>query len=260
MLKAFTGQDTRAWTPLQLLAAAVRHKPLFAPGKEYSYSNTNYIALGLIAQKAAGKSLGELIQQKIIRPLGLKNTYLVTGFPAPDAARLAPGYEPDAARLAPLLPSYAPAGTSFAGPARGTWVNTTSINTSTEWAAGGIVSTAADWARFQSALLSGRLLPPAQLKEMETTVSEGPVTPNRYGLGLEKTVTPCGTVWGHDGQAPGYSSWDYTDSTGRRTASVFATTIFGLATPKAAAATQTLIDATVCTMLGKPVPATAATG
>ena len=70
----------------------------------------------------------------------------------------------------------------------------------------------------------------------------------------------AGTVWGHDGQAPGYSSWDYTDSTGHRTASVFVTTIFGLATPKTAAATQTLINATVCTMLGKHIPATAATG
>ncbi len=41
---------------------------------------------------------------------------------------------------------------------------------------------------------------------------------------------------------------------------MFVTTIFGLATPKTAAATQTLINATVCTMLGKQTPATAATG
>jgi D-alanyl-D-alanine carboxypeptidase len=95
---------------------------------------------------------------------------------------------------------------------------------------------------------------------METTVSEGPGTPDRYGLGLIRTVTPCGTVWGHDGQAPGYSSWDYTDSTGHRTASVFATTIFGLATPKAAAATQTLVNAAVCAMLGQDLPAAAAAG
>ena len=260
VLKAFTGRDTRAWTPLQLLAAGVSHKPLFTPGKEYSYSNTNYLALGLVAQKVTGESLGELIRQRIIEPLGLKSTYLVTGFPAPGDARLANGYEPDAARLAPLLPSYAAPGTSFAGSARGTWVDTTWVNTSTEWAAGGMVSTPADWARFQSALLSGRLLPPAQLKEMEATVSEGVGTPVRSGLGLEKTVTLCGTAWGHTGEVPGYSSWDYTDSTGQRTASVIVTTIFGIATPKAAVATQTLINAAVCTMFGKPIPAAATTG
>jgi D-alanyl-D-alanine carboxypeptidase len=146
VLKAFTGRDTRSWTPLQLIAAAVRHKPLFAPGKEYSYSNTNYVALGLVAQQVTGKSMSELIEQRIDRSLGLKDTYLVTGFPAPGDARVANGYEPDAARLAPLLPPYAPPGTSFTGPARGTWVNTTKINNSTEWTAGGIVSTAADWA------------------------------------------------------------------------------------------------------------------
>ncbi len=160
VLKAFTGRDTRAWTPLQLLAAGVSHKPLFAPGKEYSYSNTNYLALGLVAQKVTGQSLAELIKQRIIEPLGLKSTYLVTGFPAPDDARLANGYEPDAARLAPLLPPYAAPGTSFAGPARGPWADTTWVNTSTEWAAGGMVSTPADWARFQSALLSGPLTAP----------------------------------------------------------------------------------------------------
>lgn len=71
------------------------------------------------------------------------------------------------------------------------------------------MSTAADWATFQSALLSGRLLPPAQLAEMLSTVSEGSSTPSRYGLGIERVVTPAGVVWGHDGQVPGYSSWDY---------------------------------------------------
>src|SRR5262245_2967366 len=61
VLKAFTGQDTTVWTPPQLIAAAVRHAPLFAPGTSYSYSNTNYVALGLIAEHATGQILGDLI-------------------------------------------------------------------------------------------------------------------------------------------------------------------------------------------------------
>ena len=68
-------------------------------------------------------------------------------------------------------------------------------------------------------------------------------------------VTACGAVWGHDGQAAGYSTWNYTDATGTRTMAVFATTIFGLAEPKTAAATQALIDAAACAMLDKPIPA-----
>ncbi|WP_405545665.1 beta-lactamase family protein [Streptomyces phaeochromogenes] len=257
VLKAFTGQDTRAWTPQELIAAGVRHDPLFAPGTDYSYSNTNYVALGLIAEKTTGHTLGDLIQRRITGPLHLKNTYLVTGFGQTNNPRLAHGYEPDADRLAPLLPPYAPAGTAFAGPERSAgYVDTTGINASTLWAAGGMVSNAQEWARFSGALNSGKLLPPALLKEMRTTVAEEAEFPNRrYGLGLEKVSTPCGTVWGHNGQAPGYSSEAYTDATGRRTVSVFTTTIFGIANPKAAAANQALVNAAVCTMLEKPIPA-----
>ncbi|WP_107102358.1 serine hydrolase domain-containing protein [Streptomyces phaeochromogenes] len=260
VFKAFTGRDTRAWTPQELIAAGVRHDPLFAPGTDYSYSNTNYVALGLIAEKATGHTLGDLIQRRITGPLRLKNTYLVTGFGKTNNPRLAHGYEPDADRLAPLLPPYAPAGTAFAGPERSAgYVDTTGINASTLWAAGGMVSNAQDWARFSGALNSGKLLPPALLKEMRTTVAEEAEFPNRrYGLGLEEVSTPCGTVWGHSGQAAGYSSEDYTDATGRRTVSVFTTTIFGIANPKAAAANQALVNAAVCTMLDKPIPATPA--
>ncbi|MFD0310070.1 serine hydrolase domain-containing protein [Streptomyces sp. NPDC127119] len=273
VLKAFTGQDTRRWTPGELIAAGVRHEPLFAPGTDYSYSNTNYIALGLVAEKATGHSLDDLIQRRIAGPLHLKNTYLVTGADArsEDGSKsgsengskavqrpaLAHGYEPDAAHIGPLLPPGTPAGTAFAGPQRPAGhVDTTWINSSTEWAAGGIVSTAQDWARFSGALLSGKLLPPARLKEMRTTVAEEAEFPNRrYGLGLEQVVTPCGTVWGHNGEVPGYSSENYTDATGRRTVSVLTGTIFGLVPPKAGAANRALVDAAVCTMLGKPIPA-----
>ncbi|GAA1243045.1 hypothetical protein GCM10009665_37290 [Kitasatospora nipponensis] len=175
--------------------------------------------------------------------------------PAADR-RQAHGYEPDAAHLAPFLPPGVPAGTSFAGPARGAWVDTTAINHSTLWAAGGIVSTAADWARFDRALLSGRLLPAAQLAEMRTTVPEDPRQPagDGYGLGLRRAVLPCGTVWGHDGQAAGYSSQAYTDAQGRGTVTVLVPTIFGLAAPGPAAAEQALLRAAVCTVLGTTAP------
>jgi D-alanyl-D-alanine carboxypeptidase len=252
VLAAFTGQDPRHWTPRQLIQAAVSHPPLFAPGTRYSYSNTNYIALGLIAEKITGNSLGELIQQRIAGPLGLRHTFLA-GFRAP--GDLADGYEPDAARLATVLPPGTPKGTHFVGPARGDWVDTTWVNESTEWAAGGIVSTAADWATFQAALMSGRLLPPAQLAQMRDTVSEGSSTPNRYGLGIERVVTPAGVVWGHDGQVPGYSSWDYTTSDGSATVAVYVTTVFGLAGPAAATATENLLGGAIDAMLGKPIPA-----
>ncbi|MBP2049935.1 D-alanyl-D-alanine carboxypeptidase [Streptomyces griseochromogenes] len=255
VLAAYTGRDTRRWTPVELLAAGTAHPPLFAPGSRFSYSNTNYIALGLILQRATGQSLADLIQQRIARPLHLRHTHLPSS-PAV-GRRLAHGYEPDAAHLALLLPAGTPPGTSFAGPHRGTAdVDTTAVNQSTLWAAGGVVSTAADWARFDTALLSGKLLPAAQLAQMRTTVPEDPTAPNGdgYGLGLRKVVFPCGTVWGHDGQAAGYSSETYTDPKGKRTVAVLTSTVFDLARPRAAAAHQALVNAAVCAMLGKRLP------
>ena len=259
VLKSFTGQDNRDWTPQQLLAVGVKYPPEFAPGAQFSYSNTNYIALGMALEKGTGQSVADLVQQRIAGPLHLKHTYLSTGSSRPDRSNrsLAHGYEPDAADLAPLLPPGTPSGTAFVGPKRGHLVDTTWINSSSEWAAGAMISTAADWARFDSALLSGQLLPPAELNAMRTTVPEDPSAPDGdgYGLGLIKVVTPCGPVWGHDGQVGGYNSVTYTDSTGLRTVDVLTSTVFGLAAPKAGAANQALVNAAVCTMLHKSEPA-----
>jgi Beta-lactamase len=54
VLRSITGQDRRVWTPRQLLPVAARYPVNFAPGAQYSYSNTNYIALGLILERISG--------------------------------------------------------------------------------------------------------------------------------------------------------------------------------------------------------------
>jgi D-alanyl-D-alanine carboxypeptidase len=105
-------------------------------------------------------------------------------------------------------------------------------------------------ARFQHALLSGRLLPAAQLRQMRTTVAGV-----GYGLGLIRFETPCGVAWGHGGDVPGYASLNVTDGTGRRSAELLFT-----AHPydeKTLLAVETLQLAAVCAMLDRPVPAAA---
>ncbi|NUS85907.1 MAG: beta-lactamase family protein [Streptomyces sp.] len=252
------GADQSPVQPEALLAVSAKYPPLFKPGAEYSYSNTNYITLGRVLEKASGQSLATLLQRRIIGPLGLRDTYLAANGTSRDGARLAAAYEPDAEHLAPLLPPGVPEGTSFAGPARGEHVLVTSISPAWAWAAGAIVSTPADEQRFLRALASGKLLRPAQLKQMKTTVVETPGDPksSRYGLGIEEYNSPCGPVWGHTGGVPGYSSQNYTDATGKRSVTVVTTTLFGLHDKKLGAADQKVIDAAVCTMLGKSLPAT----
>lgn len=256
-LPSLTGQEQRTWKPEELLAITPKQdsptEPT-EPGEKYSYSNANYEALGLILEKATGSSLAELIEQKITKPLGMKDSFLSTDAAWPAGKRHATGYEPNAKRLRALLSGTVdlPEGIGFAGPERpGDNIDTAAIDPSWSWAAGGMVSTAQDWQRFLTALMSGRLLPEAQMKQMRTTVA-APEEGGAYGLGLMKVDTPCGTVWGHTGGLPGYSSEIYTDATGTRSVAVFTITNFGIKEKKAATANKALVDAATCQMLGNP--------
>ena len=85
-------------------------------------------------------------------------------------------------------------------------------------AAGGLTSTAADVDRFYEALFSGKLLDSSELRLMESAVASLPG--QRYGLGLEQDLPShyiaCSTIWGHDGDFPGYHSEAYESRNGRR--------------------------------------------
>lgn len=260
VLPSILGKDQRSWTSAQLLALGVRHDPLFAPGTAWAYSNTDYAAIGAVLEKATGRSLAALVRDRIARPLRLEHTYYATDstWHGPHAR----GYEPDAAHMPPGVPADF---RDYAGAHRDGHVDVSRNNPSWGGAAGAVVSTAYDWGRFHTALMSGKLLPAAQLEQMRTTV---PVSPDRpdgagYGLGIETATTPCGTVWAHDGGIPGYLSVNATDSTGSRTASVLVSTeAFAEhpdAFPSVAGAAKALQTATICGMFGKPAPAAART-
>ncbi|MFJ7146772.1 serine hydrolase domain-containing protein [Streptomyces sp. NPDC100445] len=255
-LPSLTGQEKRTWTPQELLAITPGQDPPAEPGETYSYSNANYEALGLILEKATGSSLTELIKEKITGPLGMNDSFLAadadwdTG--KNSGKQHVTGYEPDAARLKKILSGTVdlPDGVGFAGSERpDDNVDTSAIDPSWSWAAGGMVSTAADWQTFLTALNSGELLPKAQLKQMRTTV-DAPEEGGGYGLGLMRVDTACGTVWGHTGGLPGYSSEIYTDATGTRSVAVFSSTNFGIKDKAAATANKALVEAATCQMLG----------
>ncbi|MET0414470.1 MAG: serine hydrolase domain-containing protein [Actinoplanes sp.] len=234
------------YTEEELLAIAFEHEPNFAPGAGWSYSNTNYTLIGMILQKLTGKDLPDLVRQRITGPLGLRHTY----FADPRATNTGRGY---AHGYAIEYASGTPAYTDTASWPIGGWGG----------AAGAMISTADDLARFFSAVLGGELFSAEQLKQMKTTVplpADFPFT-GGYGLGLMKNESPCGTVWGHGGDTMGHHSTAVTTEDGRRTAVTDATgepndpdtnagveryyqvILFGADT------------VTTCRMLGKPVPA-----
>ncbi|HEY1863263.1 MAG TPA: serine hydrolase domain-containing protein, partial [Roseiarcus sp.] len=69
-------EPTKSLTPEELLAIAFKHPPVFAPGHEFDYCNTNYVLLGLVAEKVEGEGLAKIFQTRLFGPLGMKETLL----------------------------------------------------------------------------------------------------------------------------------------------------------------------------------------
>jgi D-alanyl-D-alanine carboxypeptidase len=203
----------QAWQPQQLVDIALSLGP---PVHGWEYSNTNYILLGMIIQKVTGQSPVTEVNRRIIAPLGLRGT----SFPLTSTA----------------IPS--PYAHGYYGSVDATNV----INPSTAWTAGAMISTAGDVATFYRALLTGRLLPPAEQRELLTTMpvdDTGELFPEHYGLGIYSVQLSCGTAWGHDGGYPGgYKTIAYTSQDGSRQA-VMVYNSYTMSVPLAEGGTET---------------------
>ncbi|MDI6408113.1 beta-lactamase family protein [Streptomyces albus] len=178
---------TRRWdthTPQALARPALDREPLFPPGARWAYSNTNYLLAGMVIERVTGHSYAREIERRILRPLKLRDTSL------PGTSTRIPGRHGR---------SYSTLHT--AGPHPRVY-DVTSLNPSLAGASGEMISSGRDLTRFARALVTGGLLPPRQLREMETTRPAGAA--ERYGLGLTERTLPCGvTLWGHEGTIHG---------------------------------------------------------
>ncbi|MFE7194694.1 serine hydrolase domain-containing protein [Kitasatospora sp. NPDC057541] len=212
----------KSWTPAELVAVAESHPAYFPPGQDWHYSNTDYILLGMLIEQTTGRSWQQEVDRRIIRPLGLRETTM----PEND----------------PTVPGRHTHG--YAGLPDGP-VDITLFNPSIAGPSGAGISTTADLATFMAALLGGRLLGPAELAEMKRTTGLG--LGADYGLGLERTPTPCGDFWGHRGDSIGYSSVMLSDDTGKRQV-VLSRNPYDSGGPDASAAAFTaLVTAAACT-------------
>src|SRR5262249_33151228 len=76
LVESLDHDPARGWTTDELLAIAFKHPPVFAPGTKFDYCNTNYPVLSLIAEKVEGAPLARIFQDRLFRPLGMKDTLL----------------------------------------------------------------------------------------------------------------------------------------------------------------------------------------
>jgi D-alanyl-D-alanine carboxypeptidase len=214
-----------------LVALAMKQPPLFAPGTSWSYSNTNYVLAGMIVNRVTGQSWAREVHDRILAPLHLDQTYV-------------PGDEPT------LRNPHADGYNQFAP--GGPLVDTTLFNPAAADAAGAMISTPTDLARFWQALQGGRLLAPAQMAQMHQTVPEpdrAQIFPGeRYGLGITSIPDRCGSYWTHSGEALGMITLNGVSPDGKRVVVLSMST--GLADQASRASanqrTQKLIDDTLC--------------
>ena len=168
-----------------LLDVALSKPAAFEPGTQWSYSNTNYIVLGMLIERVSQRPVGEQIDQRIIKRLGLSHTY----FPGNGEKKIRGSH---------------PQGYHING--EGKLEDVTEMDASLPWAAGAMVSTPSELNTFFQAVFDGRLLTQSSIDEMKKGVDTGSGG-MVYGLGLFGTPLSCGgTSWGHGGGAFGYKT------------------------------------------------------
>ena len=152
----------------------------FEAGSRYSYSNQNYVLLGLIIEKISGKSYGDFLAEYIFKPLNMKYS----------------GYMPQDENISNMAVGY---DTIYPQP-----VAAGKINPVGAFAAGGIYSCANDLFNWSIGLFNGKVLSRESLQEM-ITVDRGD-----YGLGIGINKLEIGgksyTTAGHGGLIPGFFS------------------------------------------------------
>jgi D-alanyl-D-alanine carboxypeptidase len=195
------------YTEAEVVAIAMRHPPLFAPGAHWSYSNTNYILAGMLIERITGRPWAQQVRSRILAPLGLRYTF----------------YPGDRASLpVPHAEAYQQFG------AGEPLVDTTLFNATPADAAGGLVSTTTDLTRFWQALQRGVLLRPAQMAQMHRTVLaetfQSQLPGLRYGLGIMWAPSRCGGFWAHPGDVPGMSTLNAVTPDGRRAVAFYEAT------------------------------------
>jgi D-alanyl-D-alanine carboxypeptidase len=163
-----------------VLTAVSQASLQFQPGTRYSYSNSNFFALGAIIENLTGQSYVANVQQYIFQPLGLTSTF----YSLPPAGQAATGYTNNGAGLVPAI----------------LW------DRSAAFAAGALSSNVYDLVAWDNALIHGKVVSAASFKAM--TTSNGFQTPEggSYGFGLALwTFGNRAIIW-HDGQIGGYTA------------------------------------------------------
>jgi len=166
--------------PDQLIAEYAGGKLDFEPGTRWSYSNTGYTILGRVVEKVCGQPFSEFFGQRILTPLNMKHSAFEPALGLKGRAR---GYTSIA--LGPLEPAQ---------PEAPGWL----------YAAGGLVASAPDLARWDIALMEGKVLKPDSFRRMTTGVMLSDGRSRDYGCGLQVLHRDGEMILTHGGAVSGF--------------------------------------------------------
>ena len=170
----FPSLKTQSKTRDEMVALIAKAKPAFEPGEKAQYSNSNYVLLGYIVEKAGGRSYEDALKQRITSKIGLKDTYLGTGYP-------------DASKNEAFSYSFI-----------SDWKQESDIHLSIPGGAGAIISTPNDLTKFIQALFDGKIVSKESLEQMKPR--------DKYGLGINLYPMGGKTFYGHSGGMDGFRS------------------------------------------------------
>ncbi|MEW2569427.1 serine hydrolase domain-containing protein [Streptomyces sp. NPDC047070] len=214
----------------------VADEPLaFRPGSRYAYSNSDNIAVALMAEAVTDRRYEDLLDELVYRPLELRGTSLPQGYRMPEPYMH--GYD--------VTAQNPPEDVSEV------------LGASGVWASGGIISTPKDMTAFIRAYAGGKLISDRTRRQQLNWVdgASEPAGPgkNKAGLALFRYTTRCGVVYGHTGNFPGYTQLIAATPDGERSLTVSLTTQVNKSTkPELLERLRTVEENFVCALLRKP--------
>ena len=164
----------KEFTPQQLVDLIAAHPMDFTPGAKFVYSNSNFIVLGYVVEKASGVQYESFLKKYVFGPAGMKSTGYLAETPGP----MAKGYVREAEKYRDPDPS----------------------TMTVRFAAGGLYATVDDIDAFAHTLLAGKIVKPSTVEEMWTDRGNG------YGYGWMPDDTKGRKSVGHSGRVDGYTS------------------------------------------------------
>lgn len=170
------GSGMQPRTQEERIAEIARLQPDFEPGSRHLYSNSGYVLLGYIVEKAGGQPYQEALQKRIVSRLELQNTYMGTG-------------NTNADRNESLSYRYI-----------GGWKEAKEPDFSIVAGAGAILSTPTDMVKFIQGLFDLKLISQKSLDQMKTMTDD-------EGMGMEPFTFAGKALYGHTGGSSTSGAW-----------------------------------------------------